>query len=188
MTDLPADVAAALTAYLAARTDDATWDAYVDSLHLGTALDVATELCLWTTVDAEAAEWIAGNFKDDPEDRVDPAVPEPPPGLQTFRTFQDYLDADDGLVYVALRREVHRDADGRRDPWNVTYRVTLEGEGWEAEGCYRAEERLAERERAHAALVAGVPSDQIPREDPWAVAACRAVCHAWAPAWARQQP
>jgi hypothetical protein len=183
MAELPADVHAALDAYLAARVDDATWERYVNSLLPGVALDVATDLCLWTESDEGAVEAIRRNFESNPDAWADLAVPEPLPGVQALRTLQDFIDAEPscGSYSMTLAREV----PPRSGPARATYTVRLDYVEWESAGVYRAEESQAE----HDAVLAHYRQYGIwlPRVDPWLVAACRAACLAWKPEWARAQ-
>lgn len=183
MTELPAAVQAALDAYLAARVDDATWEHYVNHLLPGVALDVATDLCLWTESDEGAAEWRRRNFESNPDAWIDPAVPEPPPGVTTLRVLQDFIDAEPscGSCTMTLEREI----PPRSGLACATHTVRLDYAEWESEGVYRAEESQAE----HDAVLAHYRQYGIwlPRVDPWLVAACRAACLAWKPEWARTQ-
>lgn len=167
MVGLPADVQTALDAYLAARIDQATWRAYIAGLGPGLALDVATYLCAWTLRDEQAADWLRRNYEADPDD------PEYMPGdfWHASRSLSEFLRGGPGEPsYLTLSRE----ALGPDDVgWTVQL---LEGDS-ESE----ATVTLAEWQQ----WAVDWPVTRAWRPDPWAVAACRALCYSWWPEWAR---
>jgi hypothetical protein len=161
---VPAEVRAAVAAYLAARTDDETWEAYIDSLEPGVALDVATDLCQWTEADERAAAWIARLYEPD-EDEPSASLRGLPP---LSREFQAFYENDPGTTTDWHLSRPTIWTDGLWD-------VTLSGDDWEGTGQVSS----VEIERWRASLA------ESPALDPWAWAACRAACRAWAPEWAR---
>lgn len=164
---IPVDVQAALDAYLAARTNDPTWEGYVQSLGPGVALDVATDLCLWTARDERAAHWIAGHYERDPDD------PSAELGVRPSSSSLDcFLEVEPGTIgYIALHRN--------GVPCDTQYwEVTLGEDDWESTGRVTATEwRQWVMQQADTDMIA----------DYWAVAACRAACLSWCPEWARSQ-
>src|SRR4051812_1744930 len=127
MAELPLEIQAALDAYLAARVDDATWEAYVNSLGPGVALDVATVLCAHQKDGEQARVFLGycvlGDLEAEDEEEREPWGLESP--SSSLETAIGTLNCD-GVVDLDLSHEPSAENWYQAEAWTAL----ISGNGW----------------------------------------------------------